>query len=572
MRVNAYLFTALILAPGFLAGQTRAEDDIVFRAMQDELDRSMTELKLDDAKPPYFLSYAVRDNEKTTVQARYGSLVDVENGRSRSIYVDVRVGSPKLDNGSFVGTWQDMHNMRTDTVEEDDYGALRHDLWIQTDRAYKNAMENLARKRAYLQSHPPKHEIPDFSEAEPLVLEEEVGIVEVDLGTWEANVRDASRTLQEFASLQDWRVTFQRNTIARRFLNSEGSRHRRSATLLDLEISATALAEDGQRLTAMLTYTTRDGDPLPVGASLLTAVRKMAGELEAMVAAEPLDEYAGPVLFSDFSAAQFTSQLFMEQLSPTKTPIVTEDWMKERIPDPKLAGRLNRRVLPEFVAVSDLPTQKEWRGHRLAGYRIVDDEAVRTDDLTLVQDGRLVTLPMGRQPTKKLPDSNGHSLTLPNQWTVPVATSIFVETAEPNENLVEELRDLCRRFDNEFGLLVRQLEEPRIAHRYVWMDQGEDSPGLLSAPVIVYKVYAEDGRLEPVRGLLFDEVSIRTLRDIVALGNEPRLTNLWQPIDRLGFSYPASIVTPDILVEEMECKANAMHEPMPVSGRPMAEN
>ena len=56
----------------------------------------------------------------------------------------------------------------------------------------------------------------------------------------------------------------------------------------------------------------------------------------------------------------------------------------------------------------------------------------------------------------------------------------------------------------------------------------EPSSALLTGPVVAYKVYADDGRMEPVRGLAFDEVSIRTLRDIYALGKEPALTNTGQ--------------------------------------------
>ena len=41
-----------------------------------------------------------------------------------------------------------------------------------------------------------------------------------------------------------------------------------------------------------------------------------------------------------------------------------------------------------------------------------------------------------------------------------------------------------------------------------------DQPGsaLLTGSVVAYKVYAGDGQIEPVQGLAFDELSIRTPR------------------------------------------------------------
>jgi predicted Zn-dependent protease len=111
----------------------------------------------------------------------------------------------------------------------------------------------------------------------------------------------------------------------KRYMNSEGSSHLKGATFDDLEVAATAQAEDGQRLTSFLRYSTSGGDALPSGDELAADVREMAEELEALLAAETLDEYAGPVLFTDYAAAQFIAQLFAGQLSPVKSPLLAEE-------------------------------------------------------------------------------------------------------------------------------------------------------------------------------------------------------------------------------------------------------
>ncbi|MFH1688891.1 MAG: metallopeptidase TldD-related protein [Candidatus Eisenbacteria bacterium] len=251
-----------------------------------------------------------------------------------------------------------------------------------------------------------------------------------------------------------------------------------------------------------------------------------------------------------------------------KSPLLAEEWMQDYMPGAKLAGKLNRRVMPEFMTVTDEPTRESWQGMKLAGHKLVDDEGVPTEDVTLVEEGRLVGLPTSRGPTKKLTESNGHTITFPNQWTVPAASNLFVESEKTKKDLVKELRSLAKDFDSEFGLLITRLDVPEISQQYQWTESF-DEPGstLLTGPVVAYKVYADDGRMERVRGVAFDEVSVRSLRDIYAVGREPALTNMGHSVGP-GMYYRMAVVTPDILVEEMEFTASSASEPAMVGGRP----
>jgi TldD protein len=557
----------LLLAP--LAFALPTADDAVFRAMQDEMARSMTDLKIAPMAPPYFLSYRIQDVDEITAEARYGALIEAHRSRDRYFSIDLRTGAPERDNSWFIGGWQDAYRRRETLADENDYASLRHDLWLFTDLAYKGALENLSRKNSYLQTHPPQDVVPDFSAATPFVYTGKPGALRADVPAWEAEVTAASKVMDEFTALQDWKVSYMGRGATVRYLNSEGSRDLRGAATQMLEVTATAQAADGQRLSGSLQFTTRDDDRPPTGEALAAQIRKIAGDLQAMAAAPRLDEYNGPVLFDGFAAAQLVSQLFVTQLTPPRKPIFGEDWMAQNAPDPKLVGRLQRRVLPDFVTIEDDPTREVWQGVRLAGYLPVDDEGVPGRPLTLVEKGRLLTLPMSRTPIAKIRESNGHARLMPNQWIVPAPTSLFVKSSAPRADLVKELRSLARDAGNEYGLLVTRMEDPAVSSAYRWNDQGPDQPALITPPLFAYKVYASDGRTEPVRGLVFDEVNIRTLRDIAAMGKETGVYNLTQSFGGMDFRYLLSIVTPSILVEEMELKANQDREPLAVSGNPM---
>jgi TldD protein len=560
----------LLLAALAPVSPSLAADDPVFQAMSDELERSMDQLVIEGMAKPYFLSYLVQDNDVSILEARYGAILNRETSRDRYLYVELRVGDPSLDNIGYIGGWRSMGNARTRIVAEDDYDALRHQIWLATDRNYKLALENLAGKQSYLQAHPRREPLDDFSAAEPLVKMSEAVTLDRDLPGWEQRVRLAAKTLGEYPTLQDWKVRLYAVALNKRYLNSEGSRHLKGRVITELEISATTQAADGQRLSSFLRYMTAAGDDLPSGEDLADDVRSMAGELESMATAEILDSYSGPVLFSGDAAAQFISQLFAIQLSPPRKPLLANEWMSRSFPDPKLAGKINRRIFPEFVSIIDDPTLKAWEGRHLAGRLAVDDEGVASRPVILVDKGRLTGLPMGRQPTKEINASNGHVWASPMLWPMPTTTSLLVKTSNPVSGLKDELRRLAGEFGLEYGLMVTRLDEERNSMMFRRsFSMGDTSGRLLSTPVGVYKVYVEDGRLEPVRGLVFDEVTVRAMRDVGMLGDDPQLTNLRLGSRSSSVIIPASIVTPSILVEEIDLKEETTRETVLLSSNPM---
>ena len=564
-----WIFGIVLVLGSLLSGAER--DDPIFRAMNDELQRSMDRLVIQGMPAPYFLSYRIRDYQTVTVNARYNAIVESDQSHDRYLYLDLRVGSPELDNSNFYSGWEDIWKSREEMVEEDSYQALRHQLWYHTDQAYKDALEQLARKKAYQQTHPEKEEIPDFSVEKSFVYSGTPVRVEPNRIQWEDRIRKAAQVFDDFPGLQDWKVEYSAQMVNQWYVNSDDSRHLKGELYQFLEVSATMQSEDGQRLTSFLQYVSRDGDEPVSGTMLETDIKEMAGELEAVAKAPTLDEYVGPVLFTDWASGQFFSQLFANQLSLPRKPLTAAEWMSENLLVGKLAGKVKRRVLPEFVTITDEPKRDNWEGKPLAGYQMVDDEGVASEDITLVEKGRLETIPLGRQPTKKIPQSNGHARSLPFQMTLPGISNLIISSSKPltSEKMIQELRRLCREQEMEYGLLVKRLEEPRFSEPYRWIQSEERSKGLLTSPLIVYKVYAKDGKMEPVRGLEFDEVAIRTLRDIVALGKEAKAYNITQSTVFSDGYYPAAIVCPSILVEEMELKASGAQEPLPVAQNPI---
>src|SRR5438876_196138 len=74
-----------------------AEESTILAAMQDELKRSMKDLRLKDEPAPYYIDYDVEDVSTMRVVSRLGALLDDELSRTRTLQVDVRVGDYTFD-------------------------------------------------------------------------------------------------------------------------------------------------------------------------------------------------------------------------------------------------------------------------------------------------------------------------------------------------------------------------------------------------------------------------------------------------------------------------------------------
>ena len=145
-----------------VAVKKAAPQNVLLNTMQTELTRAMTSLghaaPQADAKgdgtqplPPYFISYDVADDYSTRITAQYGALMSSTEDHVRLGDIQVRVGSPALDNTH--GTHRTSALSTISLPLEDDGDALARSLWFATNRGYGNALQSyLPSRRALYQS------------------------------------------------------------------------------------------------------------------------------------------------------------------------------------------------------------------------------------------------------------------------------------------------------------------------------------------------------------------------------------------------------------------------------------
>ena len=135
----ATLGLGLLLA---LSPAPRAQETPILSAMRDEMTRSMADLRMKGEPAPYYIEYEIDDISSMRAIARLGGVVDDVSDHSRTLRVQVRVGDYQFDSSRFVTQDRGAAGaVASATIPLDDhYDAIRREIWLATDTAYKRAV------------------------------------------------------------------------------------------------------------------------------------------------------------------------------------------------------------------------------------------------------------------------------------------------------------------------------------------------------------------------------------------------------------------------------------------------
>lgn len=549
-----------------------SESDVVLKAMQDELARTLGQLQVKDLEKPYFVEYVITDQEIFSTSATFGALVYTNRNRYRTLQTQVRVGDYTLDNSGFLSQ-QDLFsiNLPSEVPVDDEYNALRHSLWLGTDAAYKQAVEAFARKQAFLRNRSDEEPLPDFSHEDPVRLMVRRQPMQVDQTHWEQQVREWSAVFRQFPDIQESNVSLQATQIHTYLVNNEGTVVREPQLIICIEARASTQAADGSRIRHAVPVYAARFDQVPPALEIASRIRAMAEELSQLRTAPVLaDPYSGPVLFTGQAACEMFAQVLPPQFSGQRPPLVEQEEYAAALGFAKseLAARLNRPVFPPTVSILDDPTQVAFRGQSLIGGYQVDDQGVAARPVPLVENGILKTLLMSRRPRKGIDRSNGHGRAVPFAGINATISNLFIQPREGKSEgeIKQELIALCKQENLPFGIWVKVLSVPGG-----WTDVNDAGDAAnsyqregLTAPVSIYKVYVDDGREELVRGIKLGGVSFRQFKRLSAIGQEVYVHNRiatggGASID-IGqgsaglLGLPTTVVAPSVLIEDVELR------------------
>jgi hypothetical protein len=577
---------------------SKAVTDEIVAAIAAEMRRATKDLQIPGAPKPYHIAYKITEVDVNDVAASLGQTTSRRNRHFVNLEARVRVspnGTPAFDNGNFVVPQADeldgaaAFNLPLEATPR----IARRAAWLVTDQAYKEALIQLRAKiearNAGSSSRPA--DVPSWTAEQPVVSEEPVLVQPLEtLDELEARAKALSATFRDQPAIRDSRVAVTSYLERRWYLTTEGTTVTDTRRASGIVIAATGQADDGQLLPQYFLRYGHTAKDLPSDDELKAEARKLSETITALVKAPVMDRYIGPVLFEGEGAVGLIRATLAPHLGGTPVP--------EGLPPQEaktfggaLTDKVGYQVFSSNLSIVDDPTAKIGGGKALIGGYKTDDEGVAAQRVEVAKDGQLKTLLTTRTPAHKGSRSNGHARRTADGGTYHgSATNLFVigKGGVPRKLLEQKLIAAARAAKRPYGLVIKRLDDaaitaaPEFSRRELVQMIKSTDQALPPPALLAYRVYP-DGRRELVRGVQMAEVPIRAWRDVLAVGTELTTYNFLASNDsqlqlRLtggtddGFvpsgGIESAIITPDLLLEEIDVYGAKVERPKPLLPKP----
>jgi predicted Zn-dependent protease len=554
------------------AGQTATPaDPVLLDAMQTELHRAMASLGAAPAAAsttapqpkPYFLSYSVSDGEIVNLRAQYGALVSNTSSHTRTVDVQVRLGTPALDNTHGEHRTSALTTMPLPLT--DDSAAIERMLWFATNRGYGKALDALEKVKTEQQVRAKEEDdSADFSAQKPVTdVLSEAPPIQIDRAAWEGRLRALSAVFRSHQNILYDMAVLQIVHQTDYFVSSEGSRVAAPGQLARLIVIARTRAADGMDLFRAETFESDAAGNLPDPSTVLAKTEAMAKNLDDLRSAPITEPYDGPAILSGRAAAVFFHEVLGHRLEGQRQRGDDEGQTFTKL--------LGQSILPSFLSVADDPTLSQIDGHALSGHYLVDDEGQPAQRVELVDNGVLKNFLMSREPIASFAESNGHGRAETGKMPIGRQGNLIVTStkAVTDAELRQMLKDEAKKQGKAYGLFFEDISSGFAV-------TNRASPQAFQViPLVVYRVYVDGRPDELVRGVSIVGTPQAALSSIVATGDHQEIFN--GECGAESGTIPVSAVAPAMLVSKIETQRQAqgtarppLVPPPPLSSAPPA--
>jgi len=521
--------------------------------MAEENKRWMSELRSRRFMPAYYLAYEIIDVRRVLIEAEGGATTTESDETDRFLDVEMRVGSPALDNRHALS------NPRQDQAKQSmfrttraplgtDKLAVQSSFWLETDRRYREAALQYRMVRLDKNISRNKKGDPDFVLEKKEVYIQKPAKLSFDKKVWIRRMRACSKAAtlwrnkkgkRGYATRATCRVRFELTT--KYFVNSEGSQLQMSWTNARIMVSVGVKAPDGMPLGRTEQRFARTPSKLPGAAGVMKMIDTVSRDLTALHDAPIVDPYVGPAILEGRAAGVFFHEVFGHRIEGHR--------QKGNISGRTFSTFVGKKIMPPWITVYDDPTVDAINGIKLNGFYRFDDEGVRAQRAPLVTKGTLKGFVMGRNPITGFARSNGHGRKSPGRETVSRQGNLVVEAGRSvtNKKLYEQLIAEVQRQKKPFGMVFTDISGG-------FTNTSRFAPQAFKVnPVMAYRVYPS-GKKELVRGVDIVGTPLAALGSIMSASRKVETFNGMCGAES-GW-VPVSASSPSLLVRQLEVERN----------------
>ncbi|MEO0205840.1 MAG: metallopeptidase TldD-related protein [candidate division WOR-3 bacterium] len=527
-------------------------DHLILNTMVNELNRSYRILNKQKPYPLYFLQYEIMDEHQIMISATLGAITNETESRHRYLDVDVRIGSYNLDNTHEIRGAEeyDWWSSPVEVPIDNNSDALRLLLWAETDKNFKSAQERYIKILNERQVKVSESDTsPDFSIAPKIVYTGTSDTIGFDGALWKERLRKLSSVFKDYPWIYNSRVTLRANSLSKYLVNTEGTKLFHNKIGYYLNIYAETMADDGMELYLSYPVFVRNENNLPDDPVLKSYADSLIQSLYALRNAPMVEPYSGPAIMMNRACGVFFHEIFGHRIEGHR--------QKSEFEGQTFTKKLNERIMPDFISVYDDPTMERFENKDLNGHYLFDDEGVRGQKATIVENGILKGFLMSRSPIANFPSSNGHGRRQYGRRVVARQGVLYIKSG--NEVSYERLRNAlieeCKKQNKPYGLVFYDISGG-------FTTTGREGPQTFKViPLLVKRVYVDGRPDEVVRGVDIVGTPLLSLSKIILTGNDYGIFNGTCGAES-GW-VPVSAIAPSILVSEIEVEKKAKGQDRP---------
>lgn len=511
--------------------------------LSSELDRAMSVLS-ERQERPHYIALATEDRDDWKLSATDGTLgTDVRN-HTRTLDVDLRVGTPELDSTHELrgmSAWSDdTRGLIRLPIDDAPEAALRQVVWRELDRRYREAAEAIVLLRAnQVVKVTEERPAPDFEpRTDPVHAVVPVPALELDRGVWQELLVQLSERLDAEPAVQQSSAELQAVRAEKVFVDTEGARLQYGRTHVRLTMQVSTVADDGDEVHVFDAWDAETVDGLPDRTALLARADAMATRVAALRTAPRGQPWTGPILLTGRASAVFFHEVFGHRVEGHRQKSSSEGQT--------FTDLVGSTILPTWIDVIDDPTLPAVGGVDLNGFYAFDDEGRPAETASLVDDGVFRGFLMSRSPIQGFEHSNGHGRRMAGRAPVARMGNTIVRASQTvtDARLRAMLLDEVRAQGLEYGILVEEIDGG-------FTMTGRMMPNAFNIRASAsWKVFADGRPDELVRGIDLVGTPFAAFSNVAAAGDTPQVFNGYCGAES-GW-VPVSGIAPSLLFKRLE--------------------